>query len=101
MARLSKAQVEALLVSYDASPIESLSAALRIALDAPMIEWSALLELTEFSAIRHQRLLRGDTAALDELAAELNEVREVAAHRPPSHLAAAGDSAPPSGIQPR
>lgn len=101
MARLSKAQVEALLARYDASPIDSLTAALRVALDAPLMEWVALLELADFSVARHQRLLRGEPVALDELAAELNEVREVAAHRPPSHLADAGDYAPPSGIQPR
>lgn len=101
MARLSKAQVEAMLATYDAAPIQSLTSALRIALDAPAMEWAALLGLADFSAARSQRLLRGEAAALDELVAELNEVRGVAARMLPSHPADAGDCAPPSGIQPR
>ena len=96
MARLSKSQAEALLAAYDASPIDSLTSALRIALDAPAMEWAALLDLADFSAARQQRLLRGEAVALDELAAELNEVRDVAAHRPPSHPAGADDCAPPT-----
>lgn len=96
MARLSKAQVEVLLATYDSAPIDSLTAALRIALDAPAMEWTALLGLADFSAARHQQLLRGDPAALDELAAELNEVREVATHRLPFRPAGDNDCAPPT-----
>ena len=92
MARLNKAQVEALLATYDASPIDSLTVALRIALDAPATEWAALLELADFSAARHRRLLRGEPLALDELAAELNEVRGLPTHRPLSHPPAGGET---------
>ncbi len=81
MTRLGKAQVEALLANYDAASMDALTHALRITLDAPTLEWAALVDLADFSGQRKQHLLRGDPATLDELAAELNEVREVAARR--------------------
>lgn len=101
VAKLTKAQVEALLATYDSAPIDSLTTVLRIALDAPTLDWVALLELAGFSDMRRQRLLRGEPAALDELAGELNEVREVSAHRLRFHSADGGDCAPPIGRQPR
>lgn len=78
MTRLSKANVEALLATYDAEPITALTAALRVALDAPSLEWAQLLQLADFPADRRRRLRAGHPDALDRLAADLNELREVA-----------------------
>ncbi len=97
VARLGKAQVEALLAGYDAGPIEALTSALRLTLDAPMLEWAGLLELADLADERRKSLLRGDQGALDDLAAELNEVRDVAARTQRYHPEAADDYEPPTG----
>ena len=78
MTRLGKAHVEALLATYDAGPVAALTAALRIALDAPTLEWAELLHLADLSSRRRGQLLDGEPAALDQLAAELNELRNLA-----------------------
>ena len=82
MTRLGKAQVEALLATYDSAPIDALTTALRIALDAPTFEWPELLHLADFSSHRRGRLLDAESSALDQLAAELNEVRMVPRLKP-------------------
>lgn len=97
MRRLGKAQVEALLNGYDAAPIHALTAALRITLDSPTVEWAELVELVDMSDERREGLLSGEPVALDNLAAELNEVRYVAAHTPLSHPGDADDCEPPTG----
>lgn len=75
MTGLGKAHVEALLEGYDADPVGALTAALRVALDRPDLEWTGLLQLAGISCARRIRLQGNDPAALDELAAELNELR--------------------------
>lgn len=74
--------MEALLANYDAAPIEALTNALRIALDAPTLEWAALVVLADVPHQRREALLEGEQTALDDLAAELNEYRNVAWLRP-------------------
>ncbi|MBK8332837.1 MAG: hypothetical protein IPL07_10740 [Acidimicrobiaceae bacterium] len=78
MTRLCKADVEQLLAGYDADPVAALTTALRVVLDQPGGEWTALLKAAAFSCARRIRLQGNDPAALDELAAELNELRAVA-----------------------
>ena len=78
MTRLRKAHVEALLRDYDADPIGALTTALRVVLDQPSGEWKSLLAASKFSDARRERLQSGQQGALDELASELNEARELA-----------------------
>ena len=78
MSRLKKADVEALLADYDADPVAALTAALQVSLDRPDLEWTALLKVAGLSCARRIRLQGNDPAALDELAAELNELRALA-----------------------
>ena len=78
MTRLGKAHVEALLTTYDATPVEALIAAMRIVFASPTLEWAELVQLADFPPERRARLLASEPVALDELAAELNELREVA-----------------------
>jgi hypothetical protein len=73
--RLRKTDAEALLERYDADPIAALTAALRVALDAPELSWPELLAVAALDERRRQELLAGDQRALDRLAAELNETR--------------------------
>ena len=44
MTRLRKADVEQLLAGYDADPVAALTTALRVVLDQPGGEWTALLK---------------------------------------------------------
>lgn len=81
MTRLKKAHVEALLADYDADPVAALTAALRVALDEPHGEWTALVKAAGFTCARRIRLQGNDPAAMDELAAELNELRVVTSDR--------------------
>ena len=74
--------MEALLADYDTAPIDVLTNALRIALDAPTLEWAALVNLADWPHERREALLEGERSALDDLAAELNELRNVAQLRP-------------------
>lgn len=75
--RLTKAEVVALLESYDAGPIPALTAALASLLDRPGEQWPALVAAAPFSPARRAALLREEPDALDALAAELNEVRRL------------------------
>ena len=75
MTRLKKAHVEQLLRDYDRDPVGALTAALRIALAMPGADWTALLAAAALPEARRNRLQARDQAALDELAAELNEAR--------------------------
>jgi hypothetical protein len=77
IARLKKTQVERLLTDYDTDPVAALSAALRIVLDMPDAEWPALLTATPLDATRRQLLIETDESSLDQLAAELNERRDL------------------------
>ncbi|MEI6495147.1 MAG: hypothetical protein WCO88_00655 [Actinomycetota bacterium] len=76
--RLGKHAVETLLTSYDANPEAALTLALRVVLDAPAAEFDELITAAHFPAPRTQQLLARDTAALDQLVRELNEVRTLA-----------------------
>jgi hypothetical protein len=54
-----------------------LSAALRIVLAAPDAEWGELLAAAPLDDTRRRLLIDGDEASLDQLAAELNERRDL------------------------
>lgn len=75
MTALKKRDVEALLDRYDAEPVAALTDALRVALDRPDLEFTALVKLAGFSCARRIRLQAQEPAALDELLTELNELR--------------------------
>ena len=75
MSALRKADVERLMASYDHNPVAALTAALQVALDAPHLEWTALVKQAGFSCARRIRLQAEEQAALDELLVELNELR--------------------------
>ena len=75
--RLKKIQVEQLLGDYDADPVAALSTALRVVLDMPGADWAALLAASPLDAARRRLLLDGDASSLDQLAAELNERRDL------------------------
>jgi hypothetical protein len=72
---LKKRDVEVLLDRYDTDPVAALTAALRVALDRPDLDFTALVKLAGFSCARRIRLQAQEPAALDELLAELNELR--------------------------
>ena len=79
--RLSKRDVEALLAGYDDDPVAAISVALRRLCDRPRATFAELVdELAArggLSPSSQQALLAGDVAALDALAAELNETRRL------------------------
>ncbi len=75
--RLGKRHVEALLAGYDTDPVEALTQALRHVLQAPDAEWAQLVVLCGFLPGRTAALAAHDVRALDELAAELNEMRAI------------------------
>ena len=79
--KLRKADVEALLARYDGDAVDALTEALRIVLDQPDATWEQLLQIG-FTDPRLADLSSRDPAALDRLAAELNELRTIAS--PPS-----------------
>jgi hypothetical protein len=72
---LKKREAEELLGSFDTDPIGALTRSLRIATGRPHATWEHLLAL--FPRWRRDLLLSGDAAALDSLAAEMNETRTV------------------------
>ena len=82
MARLTKSDVEAMLTTYDADPVESLRVALGRALDRPDAAWPALVAATGLATTERDALVQGDPAALDALARTLNELRMLP-HPPP------------------
>ena len=75
--RLNKAEAVALLDGYDTSPQGALTVALRIVLGRPDATWAELLA-HEALADRRGELASGDRTAMDDLAAELNELRTLA-----------------------
>ncbi len=81
MSQLTKSDVEALLAGYDADPVAALTAALRVELDRPDLDWTALVKLAGFSCARRIRLQGNDPQALDELAEELTGLMTVTRDR--------------------
>jgi hypothetical protein len=77
IAALKKTDVERLLADYDDDPLGALTTALRSALQMRDATWAELLAAAPLDAGRRQLLLSGDEAALDRLAAELNERRSL------------------------
>jgi hypothetical protein len=75
--RLTKRHVEVLLRDYDSDPVGALTVALRIVLRLPQAGWDELVGATGLGADRRRALVAGETAALDELLAELNERRDL------------------------
>ncbi|HEY4610468.1 MAG TPA: hypothetical protein VFE86_15760 [Ilumatobacteraceae bacterium] len=73
--RLKKRDVERLLNDYDADPIAALTVALRTTLAMPAGTWESLLRAASIEPNLRERLLKGELAALDRLAVELNERR--------------------------
>jgi hypothetical protein len=74
---LKKRDVEAMLAGYEADPVGALTDALRLALDLPDSDWTALVKAAGFGCARRIRLQAADPAALDELLVDLNELRTV------------------------
>lgn len=66
-----------MLAGYDADPVGQLSVALRIVLDLDDGTWPELVRAAGFSDSRSAALLVGEQRTLDELAAELNELRNL------------------------
>ncbi len=77
MTALKKRDVERMHVAYERDPEAALTAALRIALDRPDLDFTALVKLAGFTCDRRIRLQAKDHRALDELYTELNELRGV------------------------
>ena len=75
MTALRKRDVELLLDRYDTEPVAALTDALRVTLDRPDLDFTALVKLAGFSCARRIRLQAQEPAALDELLTELNELR--------------------------
>lgn len=75
IAKLKKADAARLLDRYDGGAIAALTTALRIVLDQPGADWPTLIAAAPLDDARRGRLLDRDVAALDALAAELNERR--------------------------
>ncbi|MCB0955593.1 MAG: hypothetical protein R2694_18940 [Ilumatobacteraceae bacterium] len=75
MNRLNKFDAERLMDAYDADPVAALTAALRVLLDRPHDDWTQLVKAAGFTCARRILLQGADPVALDELAAELNELR--------------------------
>lgn len=70
--------MERLLGAYDADPVGALSVALRTVLDeAADATWPDLLARATITDSSRAALLNGEQAALDALAADLNEFRSL------------------------
>ena len=80
MPRLKKLDVERLMNDYDLDPVAALTRALRITLDQPDGEWTAMVKAAGFNCAQRIRLQGHDQAALDELLVYLNELRTTPAH---------------------
>jgi hypothetical protein len=74
---LKKADVERMLADYDRDPVGALTGALRVALDEPTLEWTALVKKAGFDCATRIRLQAEDTSALDALLIDLNELRHL------------------------
>jgi hypothetical protein len=72
---LNKRDAERLLATYDDAPVEAVTTALRVVLDRPDLDFTALVKLAGFTCDRRIRLQAQDPTALDELVTELNELR--------------------------
>jgi hypothetical protein len=72
---LKKRDAEQLLATYDDAPVEAVTTALRVVLDRPDLDFTALVKLAGFTCDRRIRLQAQDPIALDELVTELNELR--------------------------
>jgi hypothetical protein len=77
IARLRKRHVESLLAGYDDDPVAALTGALRIVLERPDATWPELVAAAGFPDTRTAALLVGEEGALDALASELNELRDL------------------------
>ncbi|MEY4339395.1 MAG: hypothetical protein RLZ14_1245 [Actinomycetota bacterium] len=75
MSTLRKRDVEEMMARYDHDPVGALSAALRVVLQQPHADWSELLSAAGFTDRRRRSLDALEPQALDELLAELNELR--------------------------
>jgi hypothetical protein len=75
---LKKQEVEEMMSSYDLDPQGALTSALRIVTGHRHATWEHLAAILP-SRVR-RKLVDGDTAAMDLLAAELNETRTVSRH---------------------
>ena len=73
--RLTKTDVETLMNSFDDDPYEALTRALRIALGRPDSAFEALVNLAPIDHAWRSGAIAGHVAALDSLAALLNEDR--------------------------
>ena len=80
-ARLTKREVERLLADYDADPVAALTASLRRLTGLAGASWDELVPLATSDHDRRAALLAADGRALDDLARELNELRQLDAHR--------------------
>jgi len=65
------------MVAYDTDPVGALTEALKHVLQTADADWASLIALCGFSPSRAGRLIARDVRALDELAAELNEMRTI------------------------
>jgi hypothetical protein len=77
MTRLTKRDAEALLDLVDREPVGILTRLVAKVLDRPGASWPELVAALPFPDERKAALLRQDPAALYDLAAELNERREL------------------------
>lgn len=77
MARLTKRDVEELLDGYDADPVAALTHALRKVLEQRTASFDELIVDARIGDARRGLLARREVAALDDLAAELNERRHL------------------------
>ena len=73
--RLSKHDVENLMKAIDDEPHAALAAAMRIALGRPHATFETLVRLAPIEATWRSGALAGHVAAIDRLAATLNEMR--------------------------
>jgi hypothetical protein len=80
MTRLTKRDVETLLDSYDTDPRAALATALGKVLGRTGEGYEALVTAAGLGGESTSALLRGDTAAMDALVAELNEARTLPGH---------------------
>ena len=64
-----------MLAGYDDDSVAALTIALRTVLDQPAATWPELVAGAGFTDTRAAALLLGEERALDDLAAELNELR--------------------------
>lgn len=73
--KLTKNDVEKLLLDYDKNPISSITNVLRIVLGKTFCQWPDLIAALPIDADRQRLLLTEDSQHLDHLMQELNELR--------------------------